>query len=129
MKYLVLFLPFFISGCFIFKPPAAPAQSWGLANSWVGGDIVHLTSVFGVPAIETSLPDGGGSSYRWRKERTTVGPPRHEFGPGGKVKVRPGNVSYFYCDILMVAGDDGLIRRVELQGHCPRDLVPPRRNT
>lgn len=114
-----------MAGC-AFGPPLPPAEAQRAGLSWVGAEEAELRAGLGPPAGEKELGEGR-KELRWRRERSVTGPPRHEFGPGGRIKTRPGRVDYYYCDTLAVIDSQGRVTGLEVVGHCPPGLQPPAR--
>lgn len=112
-------------GCAV-GPSRAPAEAYYTINTWLGASIDDLTQVMGPPNYQEEI-DEHFREFRWRKEVTNIGPPRHQFGPNGKIKTRPGLITWRYCDIKTTAEKKGCIVNFELTGDCPYSLLPPAR--
>lgn len=127
MKY-VLMIPavWLIAGCTIFGPPQPSAASYGVKASWLGAPVAEFAAAMGQAGQYQALPDGRGE-YRWLKDRSLKGPPRTEFGPGGKIKTRPGTVTYNYCRAVAMVDSKDRIESLEFEGDCPASLLPPTR--
>ena len=113
-----------LCGCAGFLTVQPSAESHGVGLSWQGAPAAELLARLDRPPKETDLGDGR-REYSWRKERTVTGPPRTEFGPGGRIKTRPGSVTWTYCDGLATVGADGRIESLEFTGGCSAELLPP----
>lgn len=124
VKHLLWFLfVLLISGCAVWSPSPSTA-SYAVKDFWQGKPVADLESVMGPPVSQQNLADGY-RRYHWRKEETVTGPPRHEFGPRGRIKTRPGMVDFYYCDAFATADASGKIEHLEFQGPCPPSLLPP----
>jgi len=115
------------TGCALIGPPQPSFESFAVGASWVGAPVSEFIASYEPPHHQRHLEDGR-TDYHWRKDRSVVGPPRHDFGPGGKIKVRPGTVEYEYCETLVIADAQGRIQSMNLKGGCPAVILPPSRS-
>lgn len=127
MKYMLMFsVIWLMAGCALFGPPQPSVESHQVRLSWLGAPAAELAGHMGKAGEYQTLPDGRGE-YRWLKDRTVTGPPRTEFGPGGRIKTRPGTVDYYWCRAVAVVDAQDRIESLEFTGHCPASLLPPAR--
>lgn len=127
MKHVPLLLLITLTcGCALVGPGEPLSSSSIFEASWRGAPVADMSAALGAPASVADLPDGR-QEYRWVKEKSTIGPPRRDFGPGGKIKTRPGLVEYSACRTTVTTDAQGRVETMELRGDCRTELAPPLR--
>ena len=126
MKYFIWLALLILPGC-LFAPPNPNEDYAFMRTTWADAPVEEFISAMKRPPDGTVNIENGRREYRWHNEKTVQGPPRTEFGPGGKIKTRPGIVEYTYCAILATADADGRIENLDLRGDCPANMAPPLR--